>query len=59
MFRKYIEELFYCLSGALFLFFLMELFWNRIVLSYININLVLIVWLIIGIMLLVINRKNG
>jgi hypothetical protein len=58
MFKKYFKELFYCLSGALFIFSLMELFWNRMVLNYININLVLIVWLITGIIVLINEKTN-
>lgn len=57
---KIFEELFYVLGGAILVFCVMEIFWDRIVLNYININWVLIAWLIVGIIILVIsNKKNG
>ncbi|MBI4812009.1 hypothetical protein HY798_00955 [Candidatus Falkowbacteria bacterium] len=47
------RELFYVLSGALLIFSILEIVWPGIVLAYVNINWVLIFWLIIGIVLLV------
>lgn len=52
------KELFYALTGALVIFVVMEIIWPGIVLAYININYVLISWLIIGIVLLVISELN-
>jgi len=50
----YIKELFYVLTGAVVLFGVLELVWPGVVLSYFNLNWLLIFWLIIGIVLLVI-----
>jgi hypothetical protein len=41
-------ELFYVLSASLLIFSVLELFWPRVVLSYVNINKVLIIWLIVA-----------
>jgi len=54
----FIVELFYILSFALLSFFVLELFWSKVVLVYLNINLILIFWLIIGIFIIV-NKKLG
>jgi len=51
-------ELFYILSASLVIFTVFELFWPRLVLAYININLILIFWLIIGIFI-VVNERLG
>ena len=53
------EELFYAFTGAILVFCSMEIFWDKIVLNYININWVLIAWLIIVIIILVINKKEN
>jgi len=58
MFYKIIKELFYVLTGALIIFCLMELIHQGIVLAYININLVLIFWIIDVIFILSINKKK-
>lgn len=55
--RLIIQELFYVLSGAVFVFFVLELAWPRVVLAYINVSLVLILWLVIAIILLVIPER--
>jgi hypothetical protein len=47
-----LKEIFYVLTGALVIFSVMELFWDRIVLAYINISWVLILWLLIAIFIL-------
>ncbi len=49
-------EIFYVLTFALFVFVSFELAWPRLVLAYININLILIIWLITGILILVDKR---
>ena len=60
MVLKFFEELFYVLSGAFLVLSLMEFIWDRVVLSYININWVLIAWLITGIIVLIITKnENG
>ncbi|HTX87285.1 MAG TPA: hypothetical protein VMC41_04455 [Candidatus Nanoarchaeia archaeon] len=51
-----IQELFYFLTASLLVFFAMEEIWPRIVLSYFNLNYLLLAWLAIGIILLKINK---
>jgi hypothetical protein len=46
------KEIFYILSGALAVFIILELAWPGVVLAYININWVLIFWLLVGIVIL-------
>ncbi len=55
---KILKEFFYTLTGALVIFVLLEFAWSGIVLAYINMNWVLIIWLIVGIVILVLNRKK-
>ena len=52
MAKQILEEIFYVLTGALVIFVIMEIVWSGIVLAYININWVLIFWLISVILLL-------
>jgi hypothetical protein len=52
MYKQITEETFYTLTGALVVFVLLEIIWPGIVLAYININWVLILWLINGMLLL-------
>ncbi len=54
----FLQELFYVLTGGLVVFSIMELFWNRIVLAYINLNWVLILWVINVIVLLLTSKKE-
>ncbi len=49
-----LQEIFYMLTGALVIFCLLELVWPGMVLAYLNINYVLLLWLIIGIINLII-----
>jgi len=51
------QELFYVLTAALGIFIVFESGWPGLVLAYININWVLILWLISGILLLI-NQKT-
>lgn len=53
------HELFYALTGALVLFTIMEIASPGIILAYINLNWVLIFWLIVGIVLLLFNENKG
>lgn len=53
-----IKEFFYVLTGALVIFVGLEIMWSGVVLAYININWVLIFWLIAGIIILVRTRDN-
>mgnify|MGYP001567113296 CR=1 FL=1 len=48
----FIYELFYVLTGAWLILACLELFWPGIILAYLNLNYVLLVWLIIGIIIL-------
>lgn len=50
--RAFFHELFYVLTGALLIFTVLEIFWPGIVLAYLNLNYVLLFWLIIGIIIL-------
>ena len=55
-----VKELFYILGLAFLIYFVMEIFWQGIVLSYFNINWVLLLWLITAILIILIpNKKNG
>ena len=60
MSTKYIvlREIFYVLTLGLVVFLFLEIAKPGVVLAYININLVLIFWLIIGIVILLINPKK-
>jgi len=51
--------MFYATTIILAIFLAMESVLPRIVLAYININLVLIFWLIIGIILLFMEKKDA
>lgn len=54
------KELFYASGSAFLIYFVMEIFWQGIVLSYFNINWVLLLWLIVAILIVLIpNKKNG
>lgn len=55
---KLLYELFYVLTGALLIFSIMELVWPGTVLAYININRVLIFWLLIGIVIVLFGKKE-
>lgn len=53
MLRIVIKEIFYTLTSALIIFVIMEIIKPNIVQSYINMNFVLILWLIVAIILVV------
>ena len=53
-----LKELFYVLTGSIVIFVVLELLWSGIVISYINLNLVLLAWLIIGIVILGLNKNK-
>ena len=55
--RLVLQELFYVLFGALFIFSIMELIWPKIIIAYFNLNWILIVWLFVGIVLLILSQK--
>jgi len=54
-----ILEFFYCLSFLLLFFYIMELVWPKIILSYLNLSQVLIFWLIIGIIIVLSDVGNA
>lgn len=54
-----LKEVFYVLAGAIVVFCGLEIFWAGLVLAYFNINFLLIFWLIIGILILLINKENN
>lgn len=56
--KIYLYEIFYCLTGALAVFSLMEIFKEGMVLAYLNINAVLLAWFFIAIMILVIGKRK-
>lgn len=47
-----VEELFYALSSCLVFFGFLELSFGRLVLAYINLNYLLLAWLLVAIILL-------
>jgi len=57
-FEIIIKEFFYVLSGSLLVFIILELIWPRIVLAYLNISLVLILWLLTAIFILLKNNDK-
>ena len=54
---KVLKEMFYVLTGALVIFSCLELLWPRLIIAYINLNWLLIFWLIVGIVILL-NRQT-
>lgn len=56
--KPYIRELFYAATMALVIFSLLEIFWPGIVLAYLNLNHVLLFWLIISIITLIIKDEK-
>lgn len=55
----YCQELFYLTSAALLIFTVMEIFWPGIVLAYLNLNYVLLFWLIISIIILLLSNRSN
>ena len=53
-----LKEIFYVLNGALGIFVVLELLWSGIVLAYINLNLVLLLWIFVGIVIVIKNKKE-
>jgi len=53
------DELFYTLSLTILLFFGLEYIISNSVIAYINMNLLLIFWMIIAIFIVVLNKNNG
>lgn len=55
--KLFLKELFYGLSAGFFFFSLLEILWPGMILAYLDLNLVLIFWLVIGMIILFIARK--
>jgi uncharacterized membrane protein len=53
MLKTILNELFYVLTGALLVFVFLEIIRPGIVLAYINLNIVLLFWLVVGIIAVV------
>jgi hypothetical protein len=53
-----VEEIFFALTVSLVVFGILELIKPRIVLAYLDLNYLLLAWLIFGIILLKIGDKN-
>jgi len=53
-----VREIFYILTLAMAFLTMLELFWPRVVLSYFNVNIVLILWVIAVMILLLIKEGN-
>ena len=58
MFKEILKELFYMLTGALVIFACFELVYPGVVLAYMNYNILLLFWLIIGI-IIVLSKNYG
>lgn len=54
-----LRELFYVIFFSVFVFSVLELAHPKIVLAYININYLLIFWLIVGILVLVLSKESN
>jgi hypothetical protein len=50
--NDFIKEFFYVLTAALLIFVCLEIFWPGIILAYFNLNYLLIIWLLNGIIIL-------
>ena len=53
------KELFYVSGFAFLIYFIMEIFWPGIVLSYFNINWMLLLLVITAILIILIRDKNN
>jgi hypothetical protein len=56
--KPLLKEFFYVLTAAILIFFIMELISPAIVAAYININWVLILWLLNGILIILDYKKS-
>jgi hypothetical protein len=53
-----IQEIFYAASAAVVVFYILEIIWPGVVFSRLDLDLVLLFWLLIGIVLLALNSKE-
>lgn len=58
-YKMIIREFFYAVSLLLPILLVMEFIWPGIVLAYLDTNLILLFWLILGIFIVVFDRKNN
>lgn len=56
--KTIVYEIFIWLTTTLIFFALLELFWPGVVNSFINLNFILIFWMITGIVLLFVKKKK-
>ena len=59
MLKIYLKEIFYVLTGAMFIFALLEFIHQGIVIAYINFNIILLLWLTNGIIVVVIKQNKN
>ncbi|MFW5888543.1 MAG: hypothetical protein ACOCVY_02390 [Patescibacteria group bacterium] len=57
MTKYFFQELFYVLLAALVIFGVLESLWPRLVLAYININWLLIGWVVSGIVVIIVDNN--
>jgi len=57
--KRFINEIFRVLTAVLLIFIALELVWPGLVISYINLNLVLIFWVFGCIVILSLNREKS
>lgn len=50
--NDFFYELFHVLTGAILIFACLEIIWPGVILAYLNLNYVLMFWLIVGIIIL-------
>ena len=55
--QELIWEIYYVLSGAIIIFSLMEIIKPRLVIGYVNLNLIFVLWLLSGIILMINQKK--
>ena len=58
LFNIFIQELFYVLLAAILIFVGLELLWPRMVLAYIDLNWLLMGWVVSGILVIMVNGIN-
>lgn len=51
--HNFLAELFYALTGAILIGAILEIIWPGMILAYFNLNYLLLIWLIIGIIAII------
>lgn len=54
--QPYLREVFYFLTAALFVFYILELIKPNIVIAYLNLAYLLIIWILVAIVIIVNNK---